>query len=92
MAKRLVEVFAAGCPFCDATVKLLQELACENCEIQVYDLRDGSPTNREGLQKTAQYGIHRLPTVVVDGKLAECCKNQQPISRKALIAVGIGQG
>ncbi len=30
-------------------------------------------------------------TVVVDGKLAECCSNQQPVSREVMMAVGIGQ-
>jgi hypothetical protein len=30
--------------------------------------------------------------VVVDGTLAECCQNQQAISRDALVAAGIGQG
>lgn len=38
MAKRKVEVFIAGCPVCDKTVKLVQSLACPNCEVVVYDL------------------------------------------------------
>lgn len=91
MAKRLVEVFTAGCPLCDETVKLVKELACQNCEVQIYDLREGCATN-ECREKATQYSIHRVPTVVVDGKLADCCQNQQPVSRKALVAAGIGQG
>ncbi|NEU71799.1 glutaredoxin [Hassallia byssoidea VB512170] len=91
MTKHLVEVFTAGCPLCDETVKLVRELACENCEIQIYDLREGCATN-ECLEKTTKYGIHRIPAVVVNSKLAECCSNQQPVSREALIAAGIGQG
>jgi hypothetical protein len=91
MAKRFVEVFTAGCPLCDETVKLVRSLACETCEIQVWDLREGGATP-EGLEKANQYGIHRVPAVVVNGKLAECCQNQQPISRDALVAAGIGQG
>ena len=38
MTKRLVEVFTAGCPLCDETVKLVGELACDKCEVQIYDL------------------------------------------------------
>jgi len=38
MAKRLVEVFIAGCPLCNNTVKLVRELACPNCEVQIYNL------------------------------------------------------
>lgn len=91
MSKRLVEVFTAGCPLCDETVKVVRELACENCDVQVYDLRSGCATNTYR-EKVAQYGIHRVPAVVVDGKLAGCCQNQQPVSREALVAAGIGQG
>ena len=91
MAKRLVEVFTAGCPLCDETVKLVRELACDNCEVQVYDLREGCATN-SCREKAAEYGIHRLPAVVVEGQLAQCCSDQQPVSREALIAAGIGQG
>ncbi len=89
MAKRLVEVFTAGCPLCDETVKLVREVACENCEIQVYDLRQGCATN-ECLEKATQYGINRVPAVVIDSQLAGCCQNQQPVSRQALVAAGIG--
>lgn len=38
MAKRLIEVFAAGCYVCDNAVKQIKELACPNCEVIVYDL------------------------------------------------------
>lgn len=91
MAKRIVEVFTAGCPLCDEAVKLVRELACSNCEVQVYDLREGCATN-ECRDKASGYGINRVPAVVVDGKLAECCSHQQPVSREVLIAAGIGQG
>ncbi|MBD1841854.1 thioredoxin family protein [Cyanobacteria bacterium FACHB-63] len=91
MSKRLIEVFTAGCPLCDGTVKLVRELACSNCQVQVWDLRE-EQTTHESREKVNQYGIHRVPAVVVNGKLAECCQNQQPISRESLIAAGIGQG
>ncbi len=91
MAKRLVEVFTAGCPLCDETIKLVREVACENCEIQVYDLRQGCATN-ECLEKATQYGINRVPAVVIDSQLAGCCQNQQPVSRQALVDAGIRQG
>lgn len=90
MAKRLVEVFTAGCPLCDESVKLVRRLAGDNCEVKVWDLRQGCATN-ECREKVQQYGIQRVPSVVVDGKLAQCCTNQQPITREALVAAGIGQ-
>jgi len=91
MTKRLVEVFTAGCPVCDEAVQLVQNTACDQCEIKVWDLREGFATN-ECREKAKQYGIHRVPAVVVNGNLAECCTNQQPINREALIAAGVGQG
>ena len=87
---RQVEVFTAGCPLCDETVKLVQSLACGNCEVTVYDLREGCETN-ECRDKTKQYGIHRVPAVVIDGKLADCC-NVGPDSADALKAAGLGAG
>lgn len=89
MAKRLVEIFTAGCPLCDETVKLVRELAYDHCDIQVYELHAEDTTHRE---KAGQYGINRVPAVVVNGQLAGCCQNQQPVSREALVAAGIGQG
>lgn len=88
---RKVEVFTAGCPLCDPVVKLVKDLACDKCDVTVYDLREGCATN-ECRSKAEQYGIHRVPAVVVDGKLAECCSNQAPVTREALVAAGIGQG
>lgn len=88
MAKRLIEVFTARCPLCDFTVELARELASANCDVQVWDLRECG-TN-ECREKVTQYGIHRIPAVIVDGELAECCQNQQPISREALLASGLG--
>ncbi len=91
MSKRLVEVFTAGCPLCDETVNLVRELACFNCEVQIWDLREGCATN-ECREKAAVYGIHRVPAIVVNGKLAECCQNQQLVSRESLVSAGMGQG
>lgn len=91
MSKRIVEVFTAGCPLCDETVKLVQELSCSNCDVQIWDLRSELATDAVR-EKAAQYGIHRVPAVVVNGQLAECCQNQEPISREQLVAAGVGQG
>lgn len=84
MAKRQVEVFTAGCPVCDPVVQLVQELACPDCQVRVYDLRDS------GTDKASQYGVSRVPTVVVDGTIAACCQRGE-VNRQELQAVGIGQ-
>jgi hypothetical protein len=41
MRKRTVEVFAAGCPFCDETVSLVKKLSCPSCDVKVYNLKEG---------------------------------------------------
>ncbi len=87
--KRRVEVFTAGCPLCEDTVRLVTSLACPSCEVQVYDLREGCATNvcRE---KATRYGITAVPAVAVNGVLLDCCR-RGPIDAAALRAVGIGQ-
>ncbi len=87
--KRKVEVFTAGCPVCDKTVELVKSLACPSCEVIVYDVNKGCATG-ECRHKAAEYGIERMPAVVVDGRLLECCKTE-PINAASLLAAGIGQ-
>lgn len=96
MVKRQIEVFTAGCPVCEPTVQLVQEMACSDCAVTVYDLRqtegsaftdNPSPTAAE---KAAEYGIKTVPVVVVDGNLVSCCQNPGP-GREELSAAGIGQ-
>lgn len=38
MGKRQVEVVTAGCPVCEPAVQLVQEAACPDCEVTVFNL------------------------------------------------------
>ena len=69
MTKRTIEVFAAGCPCCDEAVKQVRATACPSCDVQVLDMR----TDKAAQGKAKEYGITRVPAVVINGKLAECC-------------------
>lgn len=84
---RKVEVFTAGCPLCDETVKMVQDLACESCEISIYNLQSKTP---EYLEKAKSHGVNSVPTVVVNGKVLDCCKRGR-ITREDLETAGIGQ-
>ena len=84
MAKRQVEVFTAGCPVCEPAVTMVKELACPDCDVTVYDLRES------GADKAAAYGITRVPAVVVDGGLAACCETGG-VNRAELEAAGVGR-
>ena len=87
--KRRVEVFTAGCPICDDTVRLVKSLVCSSCDLQIYDLREGCATN-ECLDKARHYGVTAVPAVAVNGVLLDCCR-RPPIAADRLIAAGIGQ-
>lgn len=83
--KRTVEVFTAGCTVCDEAVQAVQKIACESCDVQIQDMRtDGAKT------KARKYGIKRLPAVVVNGQLADCCR-QGAIDMGTLQRLGLGQ-
>jgi len=89
MTKRKVEMFTSGCYLCDETVQLVKELACPNCEVTVYDLSNPCES-KECIEKSKAYGINSVPTVVVNGKVVECCQRGKP-DKQALMAAGIGQ-
>ena len=89
MAKRRVEVFTSGCYLCEETVKLVKELACPGCDVAVYDISEPCES-RECIEKAKTYGITSVPTVVVDEKIADCCKRGKP-DRTALLNAGVGQ-
>ncbi len=74
MANR-IEVFSAGCPLCEDAVHQSGSLG----EVEVVDMRSA-----DGAQRAKQYGISRVPAVVVDGRLGECCRQQAPISVETL--------
>ena len=84
-AKRKIEVFSAGCPACDETVALVEGIACPSCEVTVLDMNDPNVANRA---KTL--GVHSVPAVVIDGKLADCCAGRKP-DEVTLRAAGLGQ-
>lgn len=89
MAKRLVEVFTAGCPICIDAVNQIKALACPQCEVKIYDLNKGCETN-ECLDKAKQYGVKSVPAVAIDGKLVNCCNNRG-IDYEVLTKAGLGQ-
>jgi glutaredoxin len=82
--KRKVEVFSAGCPACDEAVKLVQQIACSSCEVEVLDMN-----KPEVAKKAKQYGVKTVPAVAINGKLAICCTGTGP-NEAALRTAGLG--
>lgn len=82
--KRKIEVFSAGCSACDAAVALVKRVVCSSCEVEVLEMRDSAVAER-----AKQYGIKRVPAVVVNGRVAECCAGNG-INEASLRAAGVG--
>lgn len=85
--KRTIEVFSAGCPCCDEAVRIVQGIASTNDRLQIYDMRSDPAAQA----KAAQYGVKRVPAVVVDGRLADCCEVSAGVDPATLRSLGIGQ-
>ncbi len=84
MTKRTIEVFSAGCACCDEAIAAVRDAACSSCDVQVLDMKDPKVAAR-----AKQLGIHRVPAVVVDGTLADCCATGE-IDLEMLRSVGLG--
>jgi glutaredoxin 3 len=82
---RTIEIFSAECPACEDTIALVNRLACPYCEVTVLDMKQPDVASR-----AKELGIRSVPTVVIDGRLAECCAGRGP-EEQTLRAAGLGQ-
>ena len=82
--KRKIEIFSAGCPACDEAIQTVKRIACPSCEIQALDM-----TEPDGAARAKQLGISRVPTILIDGKLAGCCA-AGAVDEQVLRAAGVG--
>lgn len=85
MPKRKIEIFTAGCPVCDEQVTRVKEAACPSCDIEILNVKD----NKDALDRSRRYNIKSLPSVVIDGKLADCCTTSG-VNLDVLKRLGLG--
>lgn len=83
--KRRIEIFSAGCPVCDETVRRIEALACPSCDVKVLNMRDAATARR-----ARTLGVRSLPAIAIDGKLSGCCEGRGP-NEAVLHAAGLGQ-
>jgi hypothetical protein len=83
--KRKIEVFSAGCPACQETVKLVESLACPSCDVQVLDMNDPAVA-----AKAKGLSVRSVPAVAIDGNLADCCAGRGP-DETTMRAAGLGK-
>jgi glutaredoxin len=84
-AKRKIEIFSAGCPVCRDAVSLVNRISCESCEVNVLDMN-----KPEIAERAKTLGIRSVPSIVIDGKLAECCAGKG-LDEATLKDAGIGK-
>ena len=70
---RTIEVFSAGCLACEPTNALVNQVACPSCEVFILNMNDPAVASQ-----AQSLGIHLVPAVVIDGKLADCCAGRGP--------------
>jgi hypothetical protein len=81
-----VEIFSAACPCCDAAVAAVRAAACPKCTIEVRDMKDPAVA-----ADAKRHGINRVPAVVIDGRLADCCATGT-VNIDVLRNLGLGGG
>jgi glutaredoxin 3 len=84
-ATRTIEIFSAGCSACEDTIELVNRVTCPSCDVTVLDMRDP-----EIARRAKSLGIRTVPTVVINGQLADCCAGRGP-DEQTLRAAGLGQ-
>jgi hypothetical protein len=81
---RTVEIFSAGCPCCDDAIQAVKAAASQSCKVEIRNMRDPQVA-----ADAKRHGIGRVPAVVIDGKLADCCKSGG-IDMNVLRKMGLG--
>jgi glutaredoxin 3 len=84
MAEHTIEIFSAGCILCQDVLRLVHQLARSSTKVQVYDMSTG-----DSLVKVREYGVTRVPALVIDGELARCCEGDS-IDEEMLRRLGLG--
>lgn len=82
---RKIEVFSAGCPVCQETIAMVNQVTCPSCEVTVLDMKDPVIAAR-----AMELGIKSVPAVAIDGILAACCAGRGP-DEATLRAAGLGR-
>ena len=82
--KRKIEVFSAGCPACNDTIEAIKKASCPSCEITVLDMMDS-----EVAERAKSLGIRSVPSVVINGTVADCCSGCG-VDIEVLKAAGLG--
>lgn len=84
--RHTIEVFSAGCPACEEGTKVVRGIAGSSHEVKIHDMQG----DKAAQGRAKELGIHRVPAVVVDGRLAQCC-DQNPVDATVLRSLIAGK-
>lgn len=87
--KRQVEIFTAGCPFCEPIVKDINTTTCGGCDVTTHNMSEATEGS-DAFRKAKAYGVKALPAVAVNGVLLGCCQGGG-VSMELLKQAGVGQ-
>jgi|SRR6516225_4014058 len=84
-ANSKVEVYSAGCAVCTEVIEMVRRAAGSSDEVTVHDMKDVNVA-----QRAKSLGIRSVPSVVIEGKLADCCSGRG-VDEQVLRAAGLGR-
>ena len=61
-----IEVFTGGCPLCRRALEAVEVGKCKDCELLERNLATEPEKHAEAVRR---YGVHAVPTIVVDGRI-----------------------
>jgi hypothetical protein len=61
-----IEIFSAGCPLCTYVSDVIEVGRCRGCTQIVLDVNQAT---EEVEGKMREYGVHAVPTIVIDGEI-----------------------
>jgi hypothetical protein len=83
--KRKIEIFSAGCAACNEVIEMVRHAAGQSDEVTVHDMK-----NINVAKRAKSLGIRSVPSVVIDGRLADCCSGRG-VDEQVLRAAGLGR-
>ena len=83
--KRQIEIFSAGCPACTEAIEMVRRAAGPSDEVTVHDMK-----NVNVAQRAKSLGIRSVPSVMIEGKVADCCSGRG-VDEQVLRAAGLGR-
>jgi glutaredoxin 3 len=71
MKKPFIEIFSAGCSLCQDAVRDVKGKYSKSAEVKELNMH-----NADIAERAKKIGITTVPSIVIDGKIADCCSGQ----------------